>query len=154
MADTTEPADVVADWAIVAAQLLAQMRLEQHDTTLASAALTPNTADAYQVAVCLARVVGQLLRPAGWDGGPIGEPHATKALYAAAATGTKPDAAAAARMVAYGAAGDSAMVRSLALAVCAADRPVMHLRQVVRCMLEVLAAEPRHEPTTTEGDPQ
>lgn len=154
MADTTEPADLVGDWAIVAAQLLAQMRLEGRDTTLVSAALTDRSESAYQVAVCLARVVGQLLRPDGWDGGPIGLVHATKALAAGNPIGGQPDAIAAARLVAYGAAGDSGMVRSLALAVCAADRPVMHLRQVVRCMLEVLAAEPRHEPTTTEGDPQ
>lgn len=154
MADDIEPADAVGDWAIVAAQLLAQLRLEPHPLDTALVGVTGTLDDAYQVTVCLARVVGQLLRPGGWDGGPIGQASASQALLRREAdpVGGQPDAIAAARLVAYGAAGDSAMVRVLALAVCHAPRPVAHLRQVVRCMLEVLAAEPRIEPTP-EGTP-
>lgn len=142
-----DPADDIPLLAIVSAQSLLELRLRSQPLTGALVAVTGSRLAAYQLTCCLAREIGLILRPRGHDGAPIGIP-------AGMPSGPIPDAnranrpdllrdqVAAARLVGSAAAGDAAMVRALALAVCSGRAPIDQARNVARAMLEIFALTP------------
>lgn len=160
------PNDEISDWAIAAAQELCFTAVEHGQLTRSFRHLahqTPSIDEAYQILVCLAREVGLALRPNGHPGGPIGNGPLVMDRLPSSSVWTTTlaarDIGRAATMIGFAAQGDSEMVRSLALAVCAGAAAfqdgrtgIDRARATARCILLVLVLEPIDpNPTPLEG---
>lgn len=148
-----EPDDAIGDVSMILAEELAQARLEQRPIDAMIRTATETEQQAFESLCTTARVVGQLLRPDGHDGGPIGKERpeiairVSQAFRGQASMGdVLADAANACRLVGYAAAGDVDMTFAIARAIVRAPEPLERAHSVLGAMLEILYREPRPDP--------
>lgn len=137
------------EFAIVQAQELASARLDDRDVEALIQAFATDEQAAFNLLVTTSRTVGVVLRPDGWDGGPIGlqlfntGPHTPPKFRRSVLT--------CCQLIGAAARGDGGDVEAIALAVFQDPDGLALARGIIGGILQVLAAEPVQR-TDPEGE--